>query len=364
MEPGALPEIEGTARYRSELSIEEPNWGPGRVELAYQWLRDGKTIKNATETSYRLAAGDIGHKVSVRITGTKEGFTQAVQKTAAIGPVEPGKLRAFTPDVTGTARVGRTLTGSVDEWGPGEVRLAWQWYRDDAKIEDANGKTYQLTASDLGHRIKLRIRGYAENFTTKSMYSETSGKVTVGVLDPTPVPLYSGNAQVGHTLTALPREWGPGEVKLAYQWYRGKTKIAKATKVEYKLTPADAGQQLRVRVRGTKTGYETVYKYSGYTAAVSLGDLEPVLPTIEGQTVVGQTLTAHPGVWGPGEVALSVRWYANGVLLTRATGETYTLSGAEAGQVIVVRVIGRKDGYAERIVDSAPTSPVVSRERR
>ena len=61
--PSAVPEIGGTPRYRSVLSIEEPDWGPGRVEQEYRWLRDGKPISGASELSYRLAAADIGHKV-------------------------------------------------------------------------------------------------------------------------------------------------------------------------------------------------------------------------------------------------------------------------------------------------------------
>ncbi len=346
------------------LSIEEPDWGPGRVEQEYRWLRDGKPISGAGELSYRLAAADIGHRISIRISGYKAGFPELVQETAAVGPIEPGRLITATPVISGSARVGRTLTGSVDPWGPGDVDQRWQWYRGDAKIPDATSSSYQLTSSDLGKVIKLRVRGYLDNFTTRSEYSKPTGKIAAGVLDPTPTPLYSGTAVVGHTLTALPKEWGPGEVKLAYQWYRGKTKIAGATKVEYKLVPEDVGLKLRVRVRGTKTGFDTVYRYSGYTSVIEPGDLEPVLPVISGIAAVGQTLTVDPGVWGPGEVQLTVRWLADGLPLTRAAGNTVALAQTEAGKVITARVIGSRPGYLDRIVDSAPTDPVAFRQPR
>lgn len=112
--PSAVPEIGGTPRYRSVLSIEEPDWGPGRVEQEYRWLRDGKPISGASELSYRLAAADIGHKVSLRISGYKAGFPKLAQETATVGPIEPGRLVMATPLIRGSATVGRTLTGSVD----------------------------------------------------------------------------------------------------------------------------------------------------------------------------------------------------------------------------------------------------------
>ena len=84
---------------------------------------------------------------------------------------------------------------------------------------------------------------------------------------------------------------------------------------------------------------------------------------IEGLALVGKTLTVHPGVWGPVGVRTTVRWYADGVLLTRAMGDTVVLSGAEAGKLIRVRVSGELEGYADRIIDSLAVGPVVSRER-
>lgn len=367
LRPSAAPEIEGTARYRSVLSFAEPTWGPGRVNLAFQWLRNGRAIGGATGTSYRLAAADIGQRVSVRITGSRQGFESVRQETEAVGPVLGARLNPADPWITGSARVGRTLTGTVDPWGPGAVNLTWQWYRDDAKIPDATGTTYRLTAADVDHTIKVRVRGSATNFQPEVRYSEPTGKVAAGLLDPTPVPLYSGTAKVGEVLTALPREWGPGEVTLSYQWYRsgtdGDVKIDGAKKVKYRLVAADAGHRLKVRVSGGKAGFATVHRYSGWTSEVKPGDLTPGTPKLTGTAVVGRTLTAEPGEWTPDGVTLGYRWYRGGLLVTKATGGTYQLSGADVGYRITVRVTGKLAGYHDLTVESAPTVPVVSRER-
>ena len=49
--------------------------------------------------------------------------------------------------------------------------------------------------------------------------------------------------------------------------------------------------------------------------------------------------------------------------MTKATGGTYQLSGADVGYRITVRVTGKLAGYHDLTVESAPTVPVVSRER-
>lgn len=44
---------------------------------------------------------------------------------------------------------------------------------------------------------------------------------------------------------------------LAYQWYRGGVKIAKATKKTYVVIKGDRGRRLNVVVTGAKKGYAT-----------------------------------------------------------------------------------------------------------
>ena len=156
-------------------------------------------------------------------------------------------------------------------------------------------------------------------------------------------------------------------MKLGYQWYRdgddGDVKIDGATSVTYTQVAADAGHRLKVRVSGSRTGFTTVRKYSGWTSQVAPGSLTSATPKIEGVAVVGKKLTAVAGTWKPAGVAFSYRWYRSGLLITKATDDTYTLSGADAGHTITVKVTGKLAGYADKTVESAPTAKVVSRER-
>jgi len=269
---GDPPVITGEPRYGEELTFIKPAWRPSNVKLAYQWLRDGVPIPGASGRRHRVVAGDIGHALSVRITGSRSGFTSTVQESAAVGPVVGSRLTAANPWLYGTAQVGKTLAAGVRPWGPGTVTLAWQWYRDGDKIAGATAASYVLVAADAGHTIVVGVSGSAPRFETATRFSEPTGAVGPGVLHPTPVPLYSGVAKVGETLTALPRQWGPGTVTLTYQWYRssatGDVRIAGATRAKYTLVDADAGYRVKVRVTGSEPGFTTVRVYSAWTSTI------------------------------------------------------------------------------------------------
>ena len=85
-----------------------------------------------------------------------------------------------------------------------------------------------------------------------------------------PKPTCGGTPAVGQTLTAL-APWGPGTVTVKYQWFRGKTKLKKATNPTYVVVAKDAKAKLRVKVTGSKAGYTTVSKYSGWTPKITVG---------------------------------------------------------------------------------------------
>lgn len=79
-------------------------------------------------------------------------------------------------------------------------------------------------------------------------------------------------------------------------------------------------------------------------------------PAITGDPTVGQTLTAVAGNWDGGEItnpaiALSHEWYVAGQ--RRATGSTYTLQAQDAGQILVLRELASRAGFATGRADSA-----------
>jgi hypothetical protein len=81
-------------------------------------------------------------------------------------------------------------------------------------------------------------------------------------------PGIAGTAAVGDTLTVRPGTWRPAGVALAYQWLAEGTPIKGATRTTLKLTAAEAGRKIQVRVTGTKAGCITAAATSASTSPV------------------------------------------------------------------------------------------------
>ncbi len=360
----ARPRLTGTPRYYDWLTVPDPGWQPRPATLTYQWFRDGTPMTGVVAATYQLHGRDIGHRITVQVTGTRDGYTSTQRVSATRGPVKEGLLDPSPrPTIRGTVAVDRYLTVAAGSWGPVPVTIAWQWYRAGSPIKGAVDSSYLLTVADLGRPISVRAVADAEYFEARTRDAVPTARVAPGELSRTPTPLYSGVAQVGETITALPKEWGPGEVTLSYQWFRGKDKIDDATKVRYVVVAADKGKRLRVQVTGSRHGYRPVSQRSGWTGRIAPGVLIPGLPTISGLAVDGQTLTVDGGGWGPGWVPLTYEWFSDGLPIADATASTYTLSAGDVGHVINVRVTGTKPGYTTAQAWSPTTEPVVGRER-
>ncbi|OAM77703.1 hypothetical protein [Devosia elaeis] len=79
------------------------------------------------------------------------------------------------PEITGTAQVGETLTGSDGTWTESPT-FARQWLADGVAIEGETGTTYVPVADDVGKVIALRVTATA-NGRTKSAVSEPTDAV-------------------------------------------------------------------------------------------------------------------------------------------------------------------------------------------
>lgn len=78
-----VPKISGTATVGKTLTAKAGTWAPAKVTLKYQWLRSGKAISKATKSTYKLVASDKRKKVTVKVTGSKSGYTSVAKTSAA-----------------------------------------------------------------------------------------------------------------------------------------------------------------------------------------------------------------------------------------------------------------------------------------
>ncbi|NKX55290.1 S8 family serine peptidase [Arthrobacter sp. E918] len=255
------PKIGGTLKVGNTLTAYKGTWTAG-TSFSYQWLRDGKVIESATGNTYRLTGQDAGKTIRVRITGTLTGYNGDTRVSAATAKVAKGTLTAVTPKITGTARVGRTLTAWKGTWSPGSS-FTYRWLRDGQAIKGGTKATYKATAADAGRKLTVKVTGSLDGYTTLAKTSAATATVAKGTLTAVQ-PKITGTAKVGSTLTARTGTWTYGTT-IRYQWYRSGKAVKGATAKTYKVQAADRGDRLKVRVTGAKPGYTTTAKYSAET---------------------------------------------------------------------------------------------------
>lgn len=173
------PKISGSARVGSTLKVSAGTWSPSAT-LRYQWLRNGAAIKGATKSSYKLTSSDWRKKVTVRVTASRSGYAATTRTSAAGAAVTKPFSRTKAPTVSGTLRVGSTLTAKASGWSP-SATFTYQWKRDGSKISGATHKTYKLASTDYGKKITVTVTGKRSGYVTASRTSASTKSVSASV---------------------------------------------------------------------------------------------------------------------------------------------------------------------------------------
>ncbi|HCJ49254.1 MAG TPA: hypothetical protein DHW40_07990 [Microbacterium sp.] len=170
----STPTIAGTARVGQKLTARPGAWTAG-TSFTYQWLRNGKAIAGAKKATYVTTGADAKKKLSVRVTGTRAGYSSAT-KTSSTKTVAAGTLTAVTPRITGTAKVGRTLKVTAGTWTSG-TKLTYQWRANGVALKGATKQSYKVAASVRGKRISATVTGTKSGYATKKVTSRSTASV-------------------------------------------------------------------------------------------------------------------------------------------------------------------------------------------
>lgn len=182
-----------------------------------------------------------------------------------------------------------------------------------------------------------------------------------GVLAVTGDVEVEGTAKVGQTLTAVSTVATTPTSSAAGRWFRGQTPIADATGTTYVLTNDDVSSQITYRETRTRTSYAATDITSDPTAEVTGGIITLGAPTISGDPVVGQVLSAAAGSVSPASAEITLSWNVDGVP-TGTTGTTYTVRPGDAGKAVTVTAEATKTDYDPATKTSEPTGDVAKAE--
>ena len=250
------PKITGEAKVGKVLTGTAPVWDTTGVSTTYQWLRAGSPITGATALTYTVAPEDVGKAIALKATGTKSGGTPGTSTSAPVtGVIGDAPTATTAPAISGTPKVGETLTVSAPVWSVATVVTTYQWQRNGTAIPGATGTTYAVTPEDVGAALTAKATGTKTGYTPGSA---TTTPVTGALGDaptPTSAPTVLGTPKIGEQLTANPGAWGTPEPTFAYQWRRDGVAIPGATSPTYTVLAADAAHSLSFAVTATREGY-------------------------------------------------------------------------------------------------------------
>ena len=328
--PTGLPAISGTARVGETLTAAVDGIGDADglagVTFAYQWLSDDGTaeteIAGATEASYTLTGAEAGRSVRVRVTFVDGGGTEETLEsapTAAVKAALTARLENIPTSHDGSSAFTFELHFSE------EFALSYRTLRD-AAFEVTGGTVKRarrlVQGSNQGWRIRVRPttdgdvtvvlpagRACGETGAvcaddgrrlSNALALTVPGPASPGNRAPTGLPIVSGTARVGETLTAavdgIADADGLAGV-FAYQWESSdgttETEIAGATQASHTLSAAEEDRTVRVRVTFTDNGGTEETLLSAPTAAVApMATLPEVSVAADGAEVEEGTAAA------------------------------------------------------------------------
>ena len=407
--PAGLPAITGTAKVGEELTASAGDIadadGVAYATFAWQWLADDGTqeteIEGATGERWTPTVAELGRAVRVRATftddkGTEETLTseasEAVAATVASAPVG---VAVATP--AGRERELAVSWGAPESDGGSEVTgYRVQWKTGAEAYDGSEGSTRQAVLSDAGaasHTIAGLANGTAYTVRVQAANAQGAGaaaEVEATVEDGV-APALTGAVVDGAVLTltygeALDEASAPAAdaytVTVAGTARTVDAVVVSQSAVTLTLASAVAAEETVTvgyavpgdgdAARIEDAAGNAAAGFTGEAVANETGAANTAptgLPAITGTPEVGEELTASVDAVADADglenATFAYQWLANDGTqdtdIEGATGATYRLTAAEAGQTLKVRVTYTDDKGTEETLTSAPTETVVDR---
>jgi hypothetical protein len=250
----AEPDIDGRAEQGRTLSASRGRWnGTDPISYEFRWVRCGPgggrpdgsdcgLIIGATRSRYEIASADVGSRLRARVTATNADGSQTVASNPTALVVGP-PVNTSIPLVTGSALVGGVATVQPGTWtGRQPISFAYAWVRcnnaggECAAVAGATGRSYRLTSTDVGHRMRVNVTGR----NAIASVTVTSGESAI-----VGVPLPAGAVRLPSGAVSIPATSVPGDHRLV------------VSQVGFSPNPVTSRRSLlTVRVRVTDTrGY-------------------------------------------------------------------------------------------------------------
>jgi hypothetical protein len=238
---------------------------------------------------------DVGYFIKVSVTATNNvGPSAAALSAATTAVVDIAPTNTALPVVNGTARTGETLTITDGSWTSSPSSFAYQWQRSTSSggtyvdIATETGSSYVVSEFDVGYFIKVSVTATNGQGTSSPAASAATSVVVDIAPSNTEVPVISGTARTGATLTASNGSWTSApnsSTTYTYQWKRASsiggtyTNISSATDKTYELTDTDIDKFIKVSVIARNSIGPSSAALSAATSVV-IDLTDSVVPTV------------------------------------------------------------------------------------
>lgn len=335
-QPANLELTNAGADVTARWTVDAANWTTSGFSVTLDGVPSTVTTAPSSVTRRITSGGEV--QVSVQaIVSLGTGGT-----TTFTGTPTPTRAPIVTAAISGVAKVGETLTAtgsSDDPWAP---TVSFQWLRDGTPIAGATAATYTTSSADIGKTLSARAT--ATNAAGTGEALATTAKIAAAPSVRVTTTKTLGLRRQGGVLhVTTPTATGYPTPKVTYQWQRDGKSIRKATKSTYRLTAADRGKKVRVRITYRNAEGRAEVRSASVTIRRTTTAFLPVPITrrvsISGTAKVGQRLrvTAPPAA-GYTTPTTTYRWLRNGKPIGKATRNVYRLTAADRNRTISVRI--------------------------
>ncbi|MGZ4674371.1 MAG: right-handed parallel beta-helix repeat-containing protein [Ilumatobacteraceae bacterium] len=277
--------ISGTAQQGQTLVATSGTWANNVASYLYAW-EDCDTsgdncvnIGGATASGYTLQASDVGATLRSVVTASNSGGSVSARSAAtAVVVAEPPAAFSFAP---ASPTTGQNVHFDASSSTCQDTPCTYTWSDNPPSGGSwalGTGPTLDFVFRVTGTKyVTLTVTDASNNSATVEHDVVVTAAQTVSAPSNTALPVISGTATQGQTLTTSNGSWNGSPTAYAYQWRQcdasgnNCTNITGGTSSSYTLAAGDVGQTVRVVVTATNAGGSTPATSAQTSAVASSG---------------------------------------------------------------------------------------------
>lgn len=174
--------ISGSAVYTHTLTAAPSGWSPTPTSRRCTWYRDTTRLATDGSCRYTVQLGDIDHRLKVAMTGSASGYRAASASSGYTSTVTKPWISFGNPKLTGTFRVGRTVTCTTEQRS--NVTYTFKFFRRSSNGPVQFGGTRRSSTAKSSATVPKAARGwkiFCQVLPTKTGYqSDAHNSAAVG----------------------------------------------------------------------------------------------------------------------------------------------------------------------------------------